>query len=135
MLLASYAADLEDIDEVSIKQDLDREVDRSEVEVFEGEPVEEDFRRQQLFAANVDRVLRQIKGITQTDVAGGQFYARGKCLLRSRRKHHGAMSADAQFQMTKEPRVVVKEANIRRARWINVTRDTGGAEGLSIDQS
>ena len=80
-MLAGNAANLENIDEVGIEHEFDGEVDRRHVEVFEAEAIEKNIGRQQLFAADVDRVLRQVEGVAQGDVAGGELDLRGKGLL------------------------------------------------------
>ena len=116
VLLARHAAHLEDVDEVGIEQQFNREVDRRQIEILEGHAVEENLRRQQLLAADVDRVLRKVEGIAQRDVAGGQLDLRGKGLLRRGRQHHRAMTADAQLEMAEKARVVVEEADVGRAR-------------------
>ena len=134
VLLACHAADLEYIDEVRVQNDFHRKVDGRQVEILEGHPVEEDLRRQQLFATNVNCIFGQIERIAQRDVAGGQLNLRGERFFRGRRQHDRAVTADAQFQLAEEARVVVKEADIRRTRRIDIAGHTGCAKGLAVDQ-
>ena len=97
------AANLKDVDEVSIENQIDRQVDGRHVEVFEAEAIEKNIRAQQLFAANVDRVLRQIEGIAQGDVAGCELDLGGKGLLGAGGKHDRAVAVDAQLELAQEP--------------------------------
>ena len=99
MFLAGHAAYLKHIDEIGVEQDFHRKVHRRQVKVLEGHAVEKNLRREQLFAANVDRVLWQVKGIAQRDVAGSQLDLRGERLLCRRRKHHSAVPANPQLQV------------------------------------
>ena len=120
MLLARHAAHLEYVDKVGIDQHFDGEVHRREVVVLKAHAVEENLRGQQLLAANVDGIFGKVEGVAQGDVAGGQLDLRGKRFFRGRRKHHGAMPADTQFEMAEKAGVVVEEANVGRARRIDV---------------
>ena len=63
MFLTCYAAYLEYIDEICIEQHLHREVHRSEIEILEGHAIEKYLRSQQLFAADVDCVFRQVERV------------------------------------------------------------------------
>ena len=71
MYATGYATDLEYVHEVGFEDEFNGEVDGLQVEVLECEIVEEDVVREQLFAPNVNGVLRKIEGIAESDVAGG----------------------------------------------------------------
>ena len=81
MLLPGDAAHLEDVNEIGVKLHLNHEIDVREIEVLEVQPIEEDLGCQQLFATDMDRVLRQIERVTKRNVAGGELDLRGERLL------------------------------------------------------
>src|SRR5207244_2964599 len=67
-------------------------------------------------------------------VAGGELDLRGKGLLGGGGEDHGAVSADAKFQLTQEAGVVVEEADVGCAGRIDVSRNRGGQKSLAIHQ-
>ena len=125
---------MEHIDEIGLKQHFYDKIHRREVEILKCQAIEKNFRSQQLLAPDVHRVFGEVERITQRDIAGGQLDLRRKSLLGTGREHDSAMSADAQFEVTEETRVVVKKSDVGRAGWIDIARDIGGAERLAIDQ-
>src|SRR5205823_14631341 len=97
-----------------------------QVEVLKRHAVKEDIVGQQLLAADVDGVFRQIERLAQRDVAGGQLNLRRERLLCARRKHHSAVVADAELEVAQKARVIVEETDVGSARRHDVASDGGG---------
>ena len=135
MLRARHPPHLKDVDKVGIEIHLNHELDGSEIKVLKGETVKESTRREQLFASNVNGVLRQIERVAQGDVARGQLDLGCEGLFGTRGKNDRAMSADPQLELTQEASVVVEEADVGSAWRIDVSGDGGGEKSLSIHQS
>ena len=115
------SAHLEDVDKISVKTEFQRQVDRSEIEVLDREAVKENVGGKHLFSADVDGILRQIEGISQSDVAGREFDLRRECPLGAGRQNNRPMSVDAQFEVREETCVVEKEADVGCASGRDVT--------------
>ncbi len=84
MLLSRDAAHLENVNEIRIEDHLQREINVNEVEVLEAQAVEEYLGCQQLFTADVYRVLGEIKRVPKRDVAGGELDLRSESLFSAR---------------------------------------------------
>src|SRR5436305_3701 len=83
----------------------------------------------------MDRILWNLVRLTHGALAGGELNLRGKGLFRAGRKHHGAVSIDTQFQPAEKSGIVMEKANVGSARRHDVSSNSGGEEGLAIDQS
>src|SRR6266702_2089467 len=134
MDVSSDSSDLEHVHKIGIKRQLHRKIDGLQIEVFEREAIEQHVSVQQLFTSDVDCVLRQVKGITQRDVAGRELDLRSKCFFRVRGQHNRSMPINPQFQLTQKPRVLVKESDIGSSRRSDISSDTGRQECLPVDQ-
>src|SRR5579859_2525802 len=75
---------LENVHEVGFINKLDQHFEFVEVEILNGELVKQRVRTQQLFAADVDAVFRNLVSVAQGTLAGSEFNLRGKSLLRTR---------------------------------------------------
>ncbi len=134
VLRTRHAAHLEDVNKVAVKAQLGDEIHGREVEVVERHAVGEHVVRQQLLAADVQRVFGQVERFAQRDVPGGELDARGKRFFRARGEHDGAMAADAQLEMAEKARVVVEEADIGRTGRRDVARHGGGEKRFAVNQ-
>src|SRR5258708_2569656 len=124
-LLPGYAAHLKDIHEIGFISQLDIELELVEIEILKRKVVEERLRGEQLLTADMHRVLGNFIGLAHGAFAGGELNLRGKSLLSAGRKHHGAISVNAQFQTAEKTRVVVEETNVGGARRHDVTGNSG----------
>ena len=105
------------------------------MEIFQSQLVEQHIAGQQLLAANVHGVLRQVERIAQRDAAGGELDARSKRFFRAGREHHRPLPADLQLQPAEKTGVVVKQPDIGRTRRRDVPGDGGRQESLAVNQS
>src|SRR5207248_616113 len=133
--LANASAHLEYVHEIGVEGDFHHEFYWREMEVLQSQLVEQHIAGQQLLAANVHGVLRQIERIAQRDAAGGELDARSKCFFGAGRKHHRPLAADLQLQPAEKTGVVVKQPDIGSARRRDVSGDGGRKESLAVNQS
>src|SRR6185437_8956691 len=127
-------AHLENVHEIGFEGELDEHFHRPKVEVLKGEAVEQNIAAQQLLAADVNGVFRQVEGITQGDVAGSQFNLRNESAFRAGRQNHGAVPAYLQLQVAEKTGIVVEEADVRRAGGGDIARHRGGEESFALNQ-
>src|SRR5579884_823280 len=129
-----HAAHLEHVNKIGRVADFNHELDGLQVEIFKRHAVEKHVVGQQLLAAYVNGVFRQVKRFAQRDVAGGQLDLRCEGFFRAGREHDGAMAADAQLKVAEEARVIVEEADVGSAGRHDVAGDGGGEKRLAVDE-
>src|SRR4051794_30784540 len=82
----------------------------------------------------MDGVFRQIERVSKSDVPRRQLDLRSERFLSARRQYNGAMSTNAQLQLTQKAGVIVEEPDIGSARRIDVPGDGGGEKRFANHQ-
>ena len=134
MLLPRHPAYLEDVNEIGVKQHLDREVDGVRLKfskLSRSKKISEasscSRRMCTVFSGRSNESRRVMLPVVSSICAAERF-------LCARGQHNSSMPTDPQLKLAQEARVVVEKTDVRRAGRIDVSRDAGSAEGLTIDK-
>src|SRR5215469_1493822 len=134
MFFSPDAAHLEDVGKIGIEPELDRQLDFGAVEIKKGEAVEKNLGAEQLLAADVDGVFREIEGLAQRGPSCSKLNLRNEGFFCAGGEYDGVTSIDVELEMTQKSRVVVEEPHIRCSRRSNVPGRVGGKKRLPVDE-